>query len=202
MKKKIAALCLCAALLAVAVIGGTLAFFTDTDDKDNVFTVGGIDIVLEEPKWDEEGSVDAKEAYPGEALNKDPQIKNVGANPCFVRLQITGWDALIKAGLSKNNITWRTDYVDGKLGDNWVLGEDGYFYYLLSVEAGGVPTDAVFDQIVIPSDVTNGDAVTEYTIDVNAYGVQAQGMRTSYSSLTTTTPSAVELANWFATCGF
>lgn len=46
MKKKILALCLVVALAATAVIGGTLAYFTDTDAKTNVFVVGNVDIEL------------------------------------------------------------------------------------------------------------------------------------------------------------
>ena len=38
MKKKIISLCLVVALGATAVIGGTLAYFTDTDDATNVIT--------------------------------------------------------------------------------------------------------------------------------------------------------------------
>lgn len=48
MKKKITAICLCVALLAIAVVGATLAYFTDTDAKDNVFTTGKVDITLKE----------------------------------------------------------------------------------------------------------------------------------------------------------
>lgn len=48
MKKKIIALCLVIALAATAVIGGTLAYFTDTDNATNTFTVGKIDITLQE----------------------------------------------------------------------------------------------------------------------------------------------------------
>lgn len=38
MKKKILSLCLVVCLAATAIIGGTLAYFTDTDAKANVFT--------------------------------------------------------------------------------------------------------------------------------------------------------------------
>lgn len=46
MKKKILSLCLVLALAAVAVIGGTLAYFTDTDEEENVFVVGNVSIDL------------------------------------------------------------------------------------------------------------------------------------------------------------
>ena len=46
MKKKITALCLCVALLAVAVVGASLAYFTDTKSATNTFTVGNVKIEL------------------------------------------------------------------------------------------------------------------------------------------------------------
>lgn len=55
MKKKIIALCLIVALAATAVIGGTLAYFTDTDEATNTFTVGGVKIALIEQERGENG---------------------------------------------------------------------------------------------------------------------------------------------------
>ena len=46
MKKKVTALCLCVALLAVAVVGASLAYFTDTKSATNTFTVGNVKIDL------------------------------------------------------------------------------------------------------------------------------------------------------------
>ncbi len=46
MKKKITTFSLIVALLAIAVIGGTLAYFTDTDEATNTFTVGKVKIEL------------------------------------------------------------------------------------------------------------------------------------------------------------
>ena len=46
MKKKITAICLCVALLAVAIVGATLAYFTDTKSATNTFTVGNVKIKL------------------------------------------------------------------------------------------------------------------------------------------------------------
>lgn len=62
MKKKILALCLVIALAATAIVGGTLAYFTDTDDATNTFTVGGVKIALIE----QQRSADHKELVPFE----------------------------------------------------------------------------------------------------------------------------------------
>lgn len=48
MKKKITAAALVLALLAITVIGGTMAYFTDTHDATNTFTTGKVDIELNE----------------------------------------------------------------------------------------------------------------------------------------------------------
>lgn len=70
MKKKIIALCLVIALAATAVIGGTLAYFTDTTEaKVNEFTVGNVDIDLTEPSWAGDATL-----MPGVSYDKDPTI--------------------------------------------------------------------------------------------------------------------------------
>ena len=194
MKKKIIALALVLCLAAVAVVGGTLAYFTDEGAKTNTFTVGNVDIELTEPKWDTDGSEDAPEVYPGEALAKDPTVENVGENPCFVRIKVEGLDCLGEAG----DIIYRTDYTNNTLGTDWVLHTDGYFYYS-KVLAVGAKTDALFDQIVIPTALTNGDGETEFHVDVTAQAVQAQGAKAKFSEVEAMT--VAEIAAWFTTCG-
>ena len=46
MKKKITAIFLCVALLAIAIVGASLAYFTDTKTATNTFTVGNVKIDL------------------------------------------------------------------------------------------------------------------------------------------------------------
>lgn len=192
MKKKILAICLVAALAATAAISGTLAYFTDEAEKENTFTVGNVDIDLTEPKWDASGSKDAPEVYPGEALAKDPTVTNIGKNPCFVRVSVSDLDQFG----ANAPIIYRTDYVDGGLGTDWVKYGD-YFYYT-KVLAIGETTDALFDQVVIPTSITN-NAETK-PIVVKAYAVQAQGAKPSFSDVKAMTVE--EIAAWFATCGF
>ena len=198
MKKKILSICLVAVIAVMAIAGASLAYFTAEDSAENVFTVGNVAIDLTEPNWDETGKVEAEDVYPGEPLAKDPTVTNTGKNPCFVRISVTGWDSLKNAKLSDQDITYRTDYVDEKLGENWVKHTDGYFYYT-KVLAVDETTDALFDQIVIPTDVTNGDAATEYKLDVKAYAVQAQGARPSWSVVQAM--GVEDIASWFTNCG-
>ena len=75
MKKKITALCLCVALLAVAVVGASLAYFTDTDNATNTFTVGNVKIDLIESKFHREGASGMKYVTDGHKAFTDAEIK-------------------------------------------------------------------------------------------------------------------------------
>ena len=109
-KKKILALSLIVCLLATAVVGGTLAYFTDTDDATNTFTAGNVDIDLTEAvvKADERGNLvavdkendrndvgdqekpfyDYGKLYPGQTVFKDPTIENLGSENAYVAAKI------------------------------------------------------------------------------------------------------------------
>ena len=61
MKKKIVTCSLVVALLVIGVIGASLAYFTDTDNADNVFTTGNVKIELNEQQRNDKG--DALEPF-------------------------------------------------------------------------------------------------------------------------------------------
>ena len=193
MKKKIVSLVLVAALAFTALVGTTLAYFTDkTETAKNTFTVGNVDIKLEEPAWPASGEKDAPEVYPGEALAKDPTVTNIGNNPCFVRVKVTG---LNQFG-NKGEITLRHgNYVAGYDSTNWTL-YNGYYYYN-KVLAIGTVTEPLFNQIVMPVGLTGGEATV--SIDIYAEAVQAQGAKASWSDVKAMTVE--EIAAWFTTCG-
>ena len=189
--KKVLAMAL-ALVLAMAVgVGATLAYLTAQDSATNIFTVGNVKIDLTEPQWDAVGEEEAKEVYGGEALAKDPIVTNTGANPCFVRVSVEGLDCLKDAGM----IQYRTNGALNTLGAGWVE-YDGYYYYE-GVLAAEKKTTALFDHIVIPVGVENGDG-TEFKIVVKAYAVQAQGARPSFSAVQDM--KAADIAAWFAVC--
>lgn len=190
-KKKIVSLCLAAVLVVMAIAGATMAYFNDTKTAENTFTVGNVKIDLTEPNWESSGKEEAKEVYPGEPLAKDPTVENVGENPCFVRIKVENLDQFD----AKGNITYRTNYVTGALGDKWVLHTDGYFYYTEVLEVGAT-TDALFDQIVMPTGLIGDEAAEPIT--VTAQAVQAQGAKPSFSAVKAMT--VAEIAAWFTTC--
>jgi predicted ribosomally synthesized peptide with SipW-like signal peptide len=76
--KKILALVACLSLVASLAIGGSIAYLTDRDSKANVFTIGNVEITLEEDFGD--GST----LIPGQEINKEPYIVNTGKNDAWV----------------------------------------------------------------------------------------------------------------------
>lgn len=221
MKKKIVTLALVAALVAVAVVGATLAYFTDTKEATNTFTVGNVTIDLTEPAWDDPltgtGAKDAPTVYAGEPLAKNPMVENIGANPCFVRLKVEGLDSLVPDPLPEGvdegdyMITLRSLNIT-----DWTW-HNGYYYYYVSGEDGGVlypdgtlyteydgkvsKTPALFTHIVMPTALENEtDAGAEYDVVVTAEAVQAQLAKPSFAAVKLMTVE--EIADWFTTCGF
>jgi len=83
MKKKIMTLCLVVCLAATAIVGGTLAYFTDTDAQTNVFTTGDVKIDLWEDFGDNDGT---EELIPGKNIEKEIYITNTGSEDAYVRV--------------------------------------------------------------------------------------------------------------------
>lgn len=163
MRKKTVFLAAIAVLLAaIAAVGASLAYFTDQKTAQNIFTIGNVEIELTEPGW-----TDGAKLLPGVPAEKDPTVTNTGLAPCLVRVNVQ-WPQDVA-------LTYCTDGKTGQLGDGWLDGGDGYFYYTQPLAAGAA-TDALFDEIVLGTDMENGDGETTYAVTVVAYAVQAQGV--------------------------
>lgn len=106
MKKKIIALCLIVALAATAVIGGTLAYFTDTDEETNTFTMGNVRIDLKET-FDAQNAVLRPGSQSTNKIEKKVWIENVGSENAYVWYE---W-----------YIPTALDSIDGSTGTNNVL---------------------------------------------------------------------------------
>ena len=96
-KRKILALASAFCMVAILAIGGTLAYFTDTDAKSNVFTTGNVKIQLNENFGDNDpetpekllpatGSAQADTLQNG--ITKEVSVKNIGTEDAYVRVHI------------------------------------------------------------------------------------------------------------------
>ena len=94
MKKKLIATSLVVAMLAIAVIGGSLAYFTDNDSATNTFTVGNVKIDLLESTLHREnagvpnGSTSGSELWSDEEMLGTPDSKYKAGNACYTDEQI------------------------------------------------------------------------------------------------------------------
>ena len=75
-----------AAVITALAAGGTAAYLTDFETATNSFTVGKVDIDLDEPNWKPEDNTDL---VPTQVIRKDPYVANKGVNEAFVYLEVS-----------------------------------------------------------------------------------------------------------------
>lgn len=186
-KKSIISICLVVAIAFVAIGGATLAYFTDNESASNVFTVGNVDITLEEPSWDPPTAV-----VPGITYPKDPTVENVGKNDSWVRVSCTVSDyAAFKAACDAHQVTDLTTIFGGFDDSKWTLAKAPvidteadtitYSYYYNTILKVGANTGALFTSVTVPSSFTNVEMAAigdDFTIDVTADAIQSEGFDT------------------------
>lgn len=148
--KKILALLLCAVLLVGATVAGTVAYLTDKDDVTNTFTVGNVQIKLDEAVVDketgkapdltnrtEDGNEEVR-MIPGRTIDKDPTVTVLkDSEDCYVRVKVTvdlseswtstdavmaawGWDET--EGFDKFLETWAGTFAGNYLATGNMVG--------------------------------------------------------------------------------
>lgn len=103
-KTKALLMSLCAVLLVVASVLGTMAYLTDSKDVKNTFTVGNVTIKLDEAKVDEKGNLvknqddtladrvtrNEYKLLPGHTYVKDPTVTVLAPSvESYVRMKVT-----------------------------------------------------------------------------------------------------------------
>ena len=136
MKKKITAIFLCVALVAIAIVGASLAYFTDTDNAKNTFTVGNVKIDLVEQQKGENGleafgqdkTLVPGKSNDGNAVSKIATVKNTGKNDAWVWAELRIPKYLVSSEYptneSKNALHWNSYgcfNVEYNSGNYWSL---------------------------------------------------------------------------------
>lgn len=136
MKKKITALCLCVALLAIAVVGASLAYFTDTKSATNTFSVGNVKIdLIEQEKtanglapFEQDKTLVPGKSNDGNAVSKIVTVKNTGKNNAWVWVDLKIPAYLVSSEYptneSKNALHWNSYgcfNVEYNSGNYWKL---------------------------------------------------------------------------------
>lgn len=87
-KKQMVMAAAACAMMGVMVIGGTMAYLTDSETATNTFTIGQVKIDLEEPEYAKLTDTQKKNLVPNQIVAKDPQVENTGVNDAIVFLKV------------------------------------------------------------------------------------------------------------------
>ena len=174
---KAAAVC---SVIGILAAGGTIAYLTDYDTEVNEFTVGKVDIELEEPGWNPDESTQTE---PSQVIPKDPKITNKGANDAFVYLEVSIPMANVLVADAEGNRLDRKErelfLFQAKAG--WTLLESGkvgssqvYTYAYDQILRAGQTTTTLFDTVTFINIVEGQLDTRQFNIPVRAYAIQAK----------------------------
>lgn len=203
-KKRFVAILLCVTLVALAAIGATFAYLTDSKTVNNTFTMGNVAIKLDEtdiknPTGDRVTSNEYN-VYPGAVVKKDPIVHNTGKNAAYIRatVNVSNWMNLCAAYYPDFGIHFpeagyekSLELLVGQLGEGWsvvgvTIGDtftDGAFgaKFILKYDgklAAGADTTAMFQKVTIPAGIDNANTDSFKEVKVVAQAIQADGFDT------------------------
>lgn len=207
-KKRFVAILLCVTLVALAAIGATFAYLTDTKTVNNTFTMGNVAIKLDESKVDQNGNAvegdrvtsNTYNVYPGAVVTKDPIVHNTGKNAAYIRatVNVSNWMNLVgayypdfKENFPSDGYKAALNLLVGELGEGWsVVGVEagdtftiGQFdaKFILKYEgalAAKADTTAMFQTVTIPAGIDNANTDSFKEVKVVAQAIQADGFET------------------------
>lgn len=197
MRIKTLVLTLCLVIVVMSAAAGTIAYLTATDTVTNTFTVGNIDMTVDETDVDKDGKpvpgatdrVEENEYHlvPGRTYVKDPTVTiTKGSDECYVRMMVTinkiaelkaifGEDFLPESyvgGWDKN--VWPCVSIKDN-GNNTATYEFRYFEAVDATAATeAVVLDALFDSITVPGEVTGEElqTISDLKIEVVGHAIQ------------------------------
>lgn len=199
MKRKAILITVCVLVLVSASIMGTLAYLTSQDEAVNTFTVGQVDIVVDEADVDEDGvpidgadRVEGNEYHliPGKTYTKDPTLTvKKGSEESYVRMLVTidklsELDAIFAPdGADLLEIFGGYDaakwiYEGESESANTITYEFRYFETVdASDESADVVLEALFTSLTIPGEITGEQlkTINDMNITVIGHAIQKSG---------------------------
>ncbi len=177
MKKKIISLVLVFAMALALGIGGTVAWLTaQTDPLTNTFTIGDINITLEETKSD-------FKMVPGSTIEKDPKVTVTGGSE----------DCWLFVKIDESNVL--DDYISYAVAAGWTELEAGIYYReVASSDADQSFSVLLNNQVTVLDKVSKSDMealkkenAIQPTLTFTAYAVQKDNIddvATAWSKIT------------------
>ena len=180
MRRKVALTAAAVAMVGTLAVGGTLAWFTDTETATNVVTTGNVDILLKEDGGQDgtvtEGGLKYEDVMPGDTFAKVVSIENKG-NDAWVRATITV-DGVDMTGEEPIEF-WKND---DKVDLAWTGNDDGTYSASISIADALTSENAsyeIFDQIKIPTSWKNIWEKETFNVTVTAEAIQKENNETN-----------------------
>ena len=188
MNKKIIIALASVAMIAVIAVGGTLAYFTDNDNMNDSVSLGKVNISITETTSEQDANVITNEdgditgitysdIMPGDKISKEPiVIVENDSSDAYIRAKIVveGIDGAYSEqdGLSDylEQITFNTKDCD------WILSEDGYYYYQKIVDSNENNRISVFTETNIPTSWGAEIRNKSFAVKVHAEAIQSEYM--------------------------
>lgn len=177
-KKMVKGIALAAMLVALAA-GGTAAYLTDFETATNSFTVGKVDIELDEPNWKPE---DNTKIVPTQVIKKDPFIKNRGINEAFVYLEVSVpvRNVITAAQDGTRNALAKTELFSYTKNKEWTqlerkaIGQNMVYTYAYNhILKPGEKTTTLFNTVTFANIIEGQLDTQQLDMPVRAYAIQS-----------------------------
>ena len=194
MKKKIVSVCLVVCLLATAIIGTTLAYFTDEKTVTNTFSSGNVTITLDEAPIDTDGqattgdrvTTNEYKLYPGKQYDKDPTITvAAGSEDCYLFVRVVN-------GLADLEAAGDTTIAKQMENNGWTLVDGETNVYMQSGIYSAEARAVVFETFTIDTAETATTLADAEDVVITAYAVQAEGFTSAQAAWDATYGAPVE----------
>ena len=185
-----------AAMLAALAAGGTAAYLTDFETATNSFTVGKVDIELDEPNWKPD---DNTKIVPTQVIKKDPFIKNRGINEAFVYLEVSVpvRNVITAAQDGTRNALAKTELFSYTKNKEWTqlerkaIGQNMVYTYAYNhILKPGEKTTTLFNTVTFANIIEGQLDTQQLDMPVRAYAIQS----TNTGEVKTTIPEQAAAA--------
>ena len=137
-KVKIGLFCLLVISTCLAA-AGSFAYYNAEGKAHNVITSGNVDIALIEKTLKDDEPVDFPQdgidgVMPGASVSKIAWVENTGSQSAWVRVHVE------KSAKDADGSALDPSVASFVLGEGWLDGGDGYYYYKEALPAGGKKT--------------------------------------------------------------
>ena len=168
-----------AAMLVALAAGGTAAYLTDFETATNSFTVGKVDIELDEPNWKPD---DNTKIVPTQVIKKDPFIKNRGINEAFVYLEVSVpvRNVITAAQDGTRNALAKTELFSYTKNKEWTqlerkaIGQNMVYTYAYNhILKPGEKTTTLFNTVTFANIIEGQLDTQQLDMPVRAYAIQS-----------------------------